>query len=143
MILVATPNAYRRASKPKAAISIVAVLWLKMVYRNVVVSRTGSSDVLQVVENELRAPREGEARIKVLTAAVSRPDITVRTGQSLYGGTPLGQKVPFVAGYAVIGDVDAVGVGVTSVAIGDFRDWDAIAARTAGIAAALTGGQPA
>jgi NADPH:quinone reductase-like Zn-dependent oxidoreductase len=75
--------------------------------------------VLQVVENALRAPSKGEARIRVLAAAVSRPDITVRSGQSLYSGTPLGQKVPFVPGYAVIGDVDAVGEGVTSVAIGD------------------------
>jgi NADPH:quinone reductase-like Zn-dependent oxidoreductase len=90
-----------------------------MTYRGVIATRTGPPEVLQVAENELRAPSKGQARIQVLAAAVSRPDITVRSGQSLYSGTPLGQKIPFVPGYAVIGDVDAVGEGVTSVAPGD------------------------
>lgn len=90
-----------------------------MIYRSVVATRTGPPEVLQVVENELRAPAKGEARIRVLAAAVCRPDITVRTGDSLYSGTPLGKKVPFVPGYAVIGDVDALGEGVTGVAVGD------------------------
>lgn len=71
------------------------------------------------MENDLRAPPKGEARIKVLAAGVCRPDITVRTGESLYSGTPLGQKTPFVPGYSVIGVVDAVGQGVAKVAVGD------------------------
>ncbi len=91
----------------------------KMIFKSVVVTETGSPNVLQVVENQLRAPVNGEARIRVLAASVSRPDITVRTGQSLYSGTPLAKKVPFVPGYAVIGEVDAVGEGVTGVAVGD------------------------
>lgn len=90
-----------------------------MTYRSVIATRTGPPEVLQVVENELRAPPKGQARIRVLAAAVSRPDITVRSGQSLYSGTPLGQKIPFVPGYAIIGDVDAVGEGVADVAPGD------------------------
>lgn len=88
-------------------------------YRSVVATRTGPPEVLQVVENDLRPPAKGQVRIKVLAAAVSRPDITVRAGKSLYSGTPLGQKVPFVPGYAVIGDVDALGEGVTQAAVGD------------------------
>jgi NADPH:quinone reductase-like Zn-dependent oxidoreductase len=90
-----------------------------MTYKSVVVTRLGGPDVLQVVENDLRAPSAGEARIKVLAAAVCRPDITTRSGQALYSGTPLGRKAPFVPGYAVIGVVDAVGDGVTQVAVGD------------------------
>ncbi len=90
-----------------------------MKYKNVVATRLGSPDVLQVVEHELRAPSDGEVRIKVLSASVSRPDITVRTGEALYSGTPLGQKPPFVPGYSIIGDVDAVGAGVTNAAVGD------------------------
>jgi NADPH:quinone reductase-like Zn-dependent oxidoreductase len=43
----------------------------------------------------------------------------VRTGEALYTDTPLGHKIPFVPGYAIIGDVDAVGLGVTEVAVGD------------------------
>lgn len=88
-------------------------------YRSVVATRTGPPEVLQVVENELLPPGKGKVRIKVLAAAVSRPDVTVRAGQSLYSGTPLGQKVPFVPGYAIVGDVDVCGEGVTQAAVGD------------------------
>ena len=75
--------------------------------------------MLQVIENDLRAPSAREARVHVLAASVCRPDITVRTGEALYSGTPLGQKIPFVPGYAIIGVVDAVGEGVSEVAVGD------------------------
>jgi len=90
-----------------------------MKYKRVVVTKLGGPQVLQVVEEELRQPAAGEARIKVLAASVSRPDITVRTGQALYTGTPLGQKIPFTPGYSIIGEVDAVGEGVTEVKPGD------------------------
>jgi NADPH:quinone reductase-like Zn-dependent oxidoreductase len=92
---------------------------MAMTYKSIVVTRTGGPEVLQIVENDLRAPKAGEVRIKVLAAPVCRPDVTVRTGQALYSGTPLGKKPPFVPGYAVIGDVDAVGEGVSAVAAGD------------------------
>jgi NADPH:quinone reductase len=88
-------------------------------YKSVIVTKSGGPEVLQVIENDLRPPSAGEARIKTLASAVCRPDISVRTGQSLYSGTPLGQKVPFVPGYSVVGVVDAVGDGVTEVAVGD------------------------
>ncbi len=90
-----------------------------MKYNSVVATRLGGSEFLQVVENDLREPSPGEVRIKVLAAAVCRPDITVRTGEALYCGTPLGHKPPFVPGYSVIGVVDAVGRGVMEAGIGD------------------------
>lgn len=90
-----------------------------MKYRSVIVTKNGSPEVLKVIENDLRAPLAKEVRIKVIAAAVSRPDVTVRTGESLYSGTPLGHKLPFVPGYAVIGDVEAIGEGVSEVAVGD------------------------
>lgn len=90
-----------------------------MKYKSVAATRLGGPEVLQVVENELRAPTAGEARLRVLAAAVCRPDVTVRTGEALYAGTPLGCKPPFVPGYAVVGTVDAVGAGETAVAVGD------------------------
>jgi NADPH:quinone reductase-like Zn-dependent oxidoreductase len=90
-----------------------------MKYKSILVSRFGGPEVLQIVENDLRLPAAGEARIKVLAAAVSRPDVTVRQGKALYTGTPLEQKLPFVPGYAVIGDVEAVGEGVHEVKAGD------------------------
>ena len=88
-------------------------------YKCVVATRLGSPDVLQVIEKPLDAPKPGEVRIKVLAASVCRPDITVRSGEALWAGTPLGKKPPFVPGYSVIGDVDAVGEGVSGVAVGD------------------------
>jgi len=88
-------------------------------FRSVIATKRGGPDVLQVIEKELRPPSVGEVRIKVLAAAVSGPDITVRTGEAPFTNTPLGHKIPFVPGYAVIGDVDAVGEGVSEAAVGD------------------------
>jgi NADPH:quinone reductase-like Zn-dependent oxidoreductase len=87
-------------------------------YKSVLVAHHGGPEVLQIVENELRPPVAGEARIKVLAAAVCRPDVSVRRGESLFRGTPLDQKLPFVPGYAVIGDVDTVGEGVSAGTVG-------------------------
>lgn len=90
-----------------------------MKYHSISVTRYGGPEVLQVIEHDLRAPAAGEVRLKVLAAAVCRPDVSVRTGEALYAGTPLGHKPPFVPGYAVIGVVDALGAGVSGVAVGD------------------------
>jgi NADPH:quinone reductase-like Zn-dependent oxidoreductase len=89
-----------------------------MLYKRVRVFRHGGPEVLQVVEEELRPPRAGEARIRVLAAAVTRPDVSVRRGTALYTGTPLEQKLPFTPGYAVIGDIDALGAEVSGVTVG-------------------------
>ena len=88
-------------------------------YKSIVATRKGGPDILQIMENNLCAPSDGEVRIKTLASAVCRPDLTVRMGEALYSGTPLGHKFPFVPGYAIIGIVDAVGTGVTNVAVGD------------------------
>jgi NADPH:quinone reductase-like Zn-dependent oxidoreductase len=88
-------------------------------YKSVIATKRGGPEVLQVIENDLRSPSAGEARIKILAAAVCRPDITVRKGVSPYSGTPLGHKFPFVPGYSIVGVVDAVGRGVTEVTVGD------------------------
>lgn len=90
-----------------------------MNYRSLIVRKHGGPQMLEVVENELRPPKKGEARIRVLAASVSRPDVTARRGEALYSGTFLGQKLPFTPGYSVIGEVDAVGEGVTQARPGD------------------------
>jgi NADPH:quinone reductase-like Zn-dependent oxidoreductase len=73
-------------------------------YKSVVVTERGGPETLQVVENDLRPPRAGEARIRVLATPVCGPDIQAR-----YGRTPIAPRLPFVPGYAVVGVVDAVG----------------------------------
>jgi len=89
-----------------------------MKYHSLLVTQCGGPEVLQVVERELRPPAKGEVRIRVLAATVSRPDVSARRGEALYSGTFLGQKLPFTPGYAVIGDVEAVGENVRDVAVG-------------------------
>lgn len=84
-----------------------------MIYKSVIVTKRGGPEVLQVTENHLRAPSAGEARIKILAACVCLPDVQAR-----YGRNPLPPKTPFVPGYAIIGVVDALGEGVTDVAVG-------------------------
>jgi NADPH:quinone reductase-like Zn-dependent oxidoreductase len=85
-----------------------------MKYKSVIVTKRGGPEVLQVIENDLRQPAVKEARIKVLATGVGQTDINYR-----YGYSPLSPKVPFVPGYEVMGIVDAIGEGVTKVAIGD------------------------
>jgi len=85
-----------------------------MKYKSVTVTQRGGPEVLQVVENELREPSAHEARLKVIAAPVSLPDVQARYGQS-----PFRLKVPFVPGYAVIGTIDAVGRDVGRVSLGD------------------------
>jgi len=85
-----------------------------MKYKSVIVTRRGPPEVLKIIENDLRAPRAGEARIKALAVPVCLPDVQARYGQS-----PFKLKLPFTPGYAIIGIVDEIGVDVTHVAVGD------------------------
>jgi NADPH:quinone reductase-like Zn-dependent oxidoreductase len=90
-------------------------------YNSVIVTERGGPEALQVVENDLRPPSAGEARIRVLATPVCGPDVQAR-----YGHTPIAPRIPFVPGYAIVGVVDAVGHpkrppgdSATRVAVGD------------------------
>jgi NADPH:quinone reductase-like Zn-dependent oxidoreductase len=85
-----------------------------MQYKSVIVTRKGSPEVLEIVENDLRAPLAGEARIKILATCVGRTDIGYRKGELSFA-----PKIPFVPGYEILGVVDALGKGVTNVDVGD------------------------
>ena len=85
-----------------------------MTYKSIVATRRGGPDVLQVVENELRPPVAGEVRLKTLAASVTLPEVEAR-----YGRSPFPPKFPFTPGYAIVGEVDAVGADVTQAKIGD------------------------
>jgi NADPH2:quinone reductase len=82
-----------------------------MKHNRVIVSRHGGPDVLQVVEEDRPAPREGEVRVKVLAAGVSAFDLMVRRS-GLLPGVP---RVPFTPGLDVVGVVDEPGEGVSTV----------------------------
>lgn len=82
--------------------------------RQVVITRYGAPDVLQVREVPTPDPRAGTVRIAVRAAGVNFADVLARIG--LYPDAP---KPPVVVGYEVAGVVDAVGSGVTRVHEGD------------------------
>jgi NADPH:quinone reductase-like Zn-dependent oxidoreductase len=85
-----------------------------MKYKSVIATKRGGPEVLQVIENDLRAPSAGEVRIKNLAVPVCLPDVEAR-----YGRSPFKPKIPFVPGYAIVGVVEAIGEGVTKTAVGE------------------------
>lgn len=85
-----------------------------MKYKSVVATERGGPEVLKIVENELYPPGAGTVRIKIIATPVCQDDVAVRRGTR-----PFLAKTPFVPGYSIIGEVDAVGESVTAVAAGD------------------------
>ena len=82
-------------------------------YRAIQLKGKGGLDQLQQIEVELVAPKRGELRIRVLASGVGFTDIMKRT--SYY---PYRPAFPFIEGYEVLGDVAAIGDGVSGFAIG-------------------------
>jgi NADPH2:quinone reductase len=76
----------------------------------IIVTRYGGPEELRVVEEERPQPKDGEARVKVLAAGVSLPDVMMREG--IHPETP---RVPFTPGWDVVGVVDAVGGGIGEI----------------------------
>ena len=79
----------------------------------VVVTRHGGPEVLQMVEEDLPEPGAGEVRVKVLAAGISGYDLMDRR-YSFPGGPP----VPYTPGQDIVGLVDKLGEGVSSVELG-------------------------
>ncbi|HEX6880204.1 MAG TPA: medium chain dehydrogenase/reductase family protein [Terriglobales bacterium] len=84
-----------------------------MTNTRVVVTQYGGPDALQVIEEECPEPKRGEARIRVLAAGVSLPDIMAREG--IHPETP---RVPFTPGWDLVGIVDSVAEDVFGVTPG-------------------------
>lgn len=82
--------------------------------RAVVITKHGDPDVLKVEERPEPQVAAGEVRIAVKAAGINFADLLARTG--MYPDAP---KPPTVVGYEVAGEVETVGEGVTSVAVGD------------------------
>ena len=83
-------------------------------YRAVMLTRRGGPEVLETVELPVREPGPGEARLRVRATGAGGTDLTMRRGRY-----PFAPPIPFVPGYEVIGDVEALGPGVTNVRAGD------------------------
>lgn len=84
-----------------------------MKHRRIVVTRFGGPEVLQLVEEECPVPGDEEARVRVLAAGVSLPDIMMREGIH-----PEKPRPPFTPGWDLVGVVDQVGAGVSGIVPG-------------------------
>ena len=82
--------------------------------QQVVITKVGGPEVLQVREAPDPSPMRGEIRIAVAAAGLNFADVSARVG--LYPDAP---KPPMTVGYEVSGTVDAVGGGVDGFAVGD------------------------
>src|ERR1700750_464363 len=80
-----------------------------------VLTEYGPPEVLEWQGVPLPEPSEGEVRIKVRVSGVGPTDLKIRRGD-LNGVFPV---KPDVLGYETAGTVDAIGSGVTGVAVGD------------------------
>ncbi len=84
-----------------------------MKYKRVVVSWKGPPEVLQVVEEELVEPAAGEVRVRIFATGIAFADVAARKG--VY---PTAPRIPFAPGYDIVGVVDRVGGGVSSLSEG-------------------------
>ncbi|MDH3683933.1 MAG: zinc-binding dehydrogenase [Acidimicrobiia bacterium] len=80
----------------------------------VVAGRYGGAEVLRVSQWPIEEPRASEVRVRVRAAGISYADLLMCQGLH-----PERRKVPFVPGWDVVGDVEAVGSEVGHVKVGD------------------------
>lgn len=84
-----------------------------MRYTRIIVTHYGGPEELRVVEEECPEPKDGEVRVKVLTAGVALPDVMMREG--MHPETP---RLPFTPGWDLVGVVDRLGEGVSGLKAG-------------------------
>ncbi len=82
-------------------------------YRAVMLTKKGGPEVLQVVELPMENPGAGQLRVRVKAAGVGATDLIM-----LGGNYPFAPKIPFIPGYETVGEVDAIGAGVTGFELG-------------------------
>lgn len=81
--------------------------------KRIVIDKPGSADQLHLIEELTPTPKAGEVRIRVLACGVAFGDVLLRQG-----GTP-GATYPITPGYDLVGEIDAVGHGMTHFKVGD------------------------
>lgn len=82
--------------------------------RAVQVHRPGGVEALELCELPLPLPGPGEVRVKAHAIGVGRPDVLIRNGS--YKWMP---PLPAIPGNEMAGVVDALGDGVSGIALGD------------------------
>ncbi len=84
--------------------------------RGVQLAGYGGPECLRVVDLPMPEPSSGQVRVRVLASSVNYTETLIR--RHLYPQTA-GYKPPFVMGYDVVGEIDAIGPGVTGFRVGD------------------------
>ena len=79
-------------------------------YRAVVLTKKGGLEALELRDLPLEPPGAGQVRVKVRASGVGFTDIIMRRGYY-----PYAPPFPFTPGYEVVGDVEALGPGVTGL----------------------------
>ncbi len=92
--------------------------------KTIVYSETGDPSVLRLVDREVKEPGAGEVRVRIVVSGVNPTDWKSRRGATAGEALAFADIVPNQDGAGI---VDAVGAGVTTVAVGD-RVWLALAA---------------
>ena len=81
-----------------------------MKHTRIIVTHYGGPDALQVLEEQCPEPKNGQARVRVVAAGVSLPDVMARQG--IHPETP---PVPYTPGWDLVGEVDSLGGGITGI----------------------------
>src|SRR5215510_4160476 len=79
-----------------------------MRHTRVIVTQYVGPDALRVVEEECPERKNGEVRVRVLSAGVALPDVMARQG--VHPETP---AVPYTPGWDLVGEVERPGDGVS------------------------------
>lgn len=88
---------------------------MTIVRHHVSLEQFGGPENFKVIQTPMPDPGPGELVVKTLAASVQFTDVILRKGQY----PDLKEKPPLTLGYDVVGDVVAVGPGVTGVSVGD------------------------
>lgn len=80
----------------------------------IVLTGQGGPEKLRIDDTDSPAPGKGQVRVRVIASGVSFAEV-----QMLGRRYPMQPSYPFVPGYDLVGEVTAVGAGVTGVAVGD------------------------
>jgi NADPH2:quinone reductase len=77
------------------------------------VSQFGGPDVLEIIEQPTPQPQAGQVLIKVAAAGINYADVLQRQNTYVF---PM--QLPLLPGYEVVGTIEALGEGVTHLAMG-------------------------
>ncbi|MEH7883697.1 medium chain dehydrogenase/reductase family protein [Bacillus sp. JJ1609] len=79
--------------------------------KRIVIQHYGGVEGLQIIEDELPLPKEGEVRVKVITAGVSYNEVMQQEGVFKNPALPI-PKLPYTPGYDIFGIIEETGSNV-------------------------------